>query len=169
MKTLSCLSILLLGASASAFAGTPNNGSMTLAGLKAKCVELSANEQLKPFKAIVTCNQVATVWRPGAEAADTIKVQNVKQIGASFSLKGYAVPFQMEAVEVQPSEAACSVLQQFKLTVPAVDIELDCAALAQVETIAALCSPVIEERVTADPTIQIEEPTGETFNTCSGH
>lgn len=168
MKTFS-MSVLAFGfaVSASAFAAQGGNqSSMNLEGLKNKCTELSANEQLKPFKAVVTCKQVTTEWRPAAESP-SVEVQNSKQIGASFSLKGYAVPFQAEDVEVGPATAACTVLEQYKLTVPAVDIELDCAGLQAVQKLADLCGPVIDERVTADPSIQIEEKTGATFNSCS--
>lgn len=167
MKTFS-LSVVAFGValSASAFAaqGT-NNGTMTLEGLKNKCTELSANEQLKPFKAVVTCKQVSTEWRPAQ--GQSIDIQNMKQIGASFSLKGYAVPFQAEDVEAGPTQVACSVHEQYKLTVPAVDIELDCAGLQAVQKLADLCGPAIDERVQADPSIQIEEATGVTFNSCS--
>ncbi|MDQ3233219.1 MAG: hypothetical protein M3Q07_15485, partial [Pseudobdellovibrionaceae bacterium] len=89
MKTFS-MSVLAFGlvASASGFAAQGGSQSqMTLEGLKNKCTELSANEQLKPFKAVVTCKQVSTEWRPAAEAP-SVEVQNTKQIGASFSLKG---------------------------------------------------------------------------------
>lgn len=169
MKTFS-MSVLALGFALSASAAYSAQGqgqsSMTLEGLKNKCTELSANEQLKPFKAVVTCKQVATEWRPSAESP-TIEVQNSKQIGASFSLKGYAVPFQAEDVQVGPATAACTVLDQYQLTVPAVDIELDCAGLQAVQSLADLCGPAIEERVTADPSIQIEEKTGATFNSCN--
>jgi len=177
MKTISSLSVLVLGlgVSASVFAaessgrggGSPGS-SMTLQDLKGKCMELSANEQLKPFKAVVSCKQVTTEWRPAAQSVDPVKIQNTKQIGASFSLKGYAVPFQIEQIEVSPSEAACHLLEQYTITVPAVDLELDCSALTQVQNLADLCSPAIEERVSADPGIAIEEATGESFNTCTG-
>jgi hypothetical protein len=168
MNTFS-MSVLAFGlvASASAFAAQGGSqSSMTLEGLKNKCTELSANEQLKPFKAVVTCKQVATQWRPSAEAP-SVEVQNSKQIGASFSLKGYAVPFQAEDVQVGPATAACTVLEQYKLTVPAVDIELDCNGLNAVQSLADLCGPVIDERLAADPSLQIEEPTGATFNSCN--
>jgi hypothetical protein len=168
MKTIS-MSVLAFGFALSASAYAAQGGSqssMTLQDLKNKCTELSANEQLKPFKAVVTCKQVSTEWRPAAESP-TIEVQNTKQIGASFSLKGYAVPFQAEDVEVGPATAACTVLEQYQLTVPAVDIELDCAGLNAVQSLADLCGPVIDERLTADPSIQIEEKTGATFNSCN--
>jgi hypothetical protein len=139
-----------------------------LQDLKSKCMELSANEQLKPFKAVVSCKQVASEWRPSAQPVDSIKIQNTKQIGASFSLKGYAVPFQLEEIAVSPSEAACHLLEQYTITVPAVDLELDCSALEQVQNLADLCGPAIEERFSADPALAIEEATGKTFNTCTG-
>jgi hypothetical protein len=48
----------------------------------------------------------------------------------------------------------------------AVDLELECDALDQVQTLTDLYAPAIDARVGADPSIQIEEPTGQTFNTC---
>jgi len=172
MKAFS--SVLALGfiLSASAYSAQsqqPAGESMTLDALKSKCTELQANEQLKPFKAVVTCKQVSTEWRPSQQLAPPVKVDNMKEIGASFSLKGYAVPFTAEEVEIAPAEAGCTVLEQFKLTVPAVDIELDCAGLEAVQKLADLCGPAIDERVTADPSIQVEEATGVIFNSCSRH
>lgn len=166
MKNLS-LSLVALALSTSAFAAGTGSGTLTLDSLKNKCTELSANDQLKPFKAIVTCKQVATEWRPAAAQAEPVQIENMKEIGASFALKGYAVPFQAEEVEAAPAQAACSVLEQYKLTVPAVDIELDCAGLQAVTKLADLCGPVIDERVKADPSIQIAEATGITFNSCN--
>jgi len=171
MKALSMSAVALgfiLSASAySAQAEQPTGEQMNLDALKSKCTELQANEQLKPFKAVVTCKQVTTQWRPSQQAAAPVSVPNTKEIGASFSLKGYAVPFTAEPVDIAPSEAGCTILEQFKLTVPAVDIELDCAGLEAVQKLADLCGPAIDERVTADPSIQVEEPTGLTFNSCT--
>lgn len=157
---------LLLTSSGIAHAGAGNT--LSLQGLKAKCNELQANEQLKPFKAVVSCKQVATEWRPASAAVAPVEVSNYKEIGASFSLKGYQVPFEAEPVQVGASFAACTALEEYSLTVPAVDIELECAALDAVESIADICGPAIDARVTADPSIVIEEPTGKKFNTCSG-
>ncbi|MCX6131312.1 MAG: hypothetical protein NTX25_19910 [Proteobacteria bacterium] len=171
MKKMNCLStVLFLGFTVSAFGGVNNrNTTLNLTALKAKCADLTANEQLKQFKAMVTCKQVLTEWRPSTKTADPIEMQNTKEIGAAFSLKGYTVPFQAEAVEVSPSLAACGAMEQVRVTVPAVDLELTCDALAQVEKLSDLCGPAIEERIKADPSIQVTEATGESFSSCQSH
>jgi hypothetical protein len=139
-----------------------------LSGIKSKCAELLQNEQLKPFKAVVSCKQVVTQWRPAKSQADALQVANFKEVGASFTLKGYEVPFKSEVLDLAPTPASCSTLEQVRLTVPTVDIELSCDALDNVQSIADICEPAIAERVDADPGIQNEELTGETFNSCSG-
>lgn len=171
MKILKLGSALALSFALSPFAiaaGSEQAQSMDLAGIKAKCSELLQNEQLKPFKAVVSCKQVVTQWRPAAAQADALQVANTKEIGASFNLKGYEVPFKSEALEMPSTFAACTTLEQIRLTVPAVDIELTCAALESVQSVADLCAPAIEERLDSDPGIQIVETTGQTFNSCSG-
>ncbi len=170
MKNIYSLSTLILSSSLSisALAAAPQNGSLTLAGLKAKCVELSGNEQLKPFKALVSCQQYSTEWRVSVQKADPIVLKNATKIGASFALKGYSVPFRAEEVLAPSTEVGCQQLDQYGLTVPSVDIELDCAALSTVDSLAAFCGPLIEERLKADPSLQIEEATGMSLNSCQG-
>ncbi len=172
MKILKLGSALALSLclSASAFAASAQQGqTMDLAGIKAKCSELLQNEQLKPFKAIVSCKQVLTQWRPAAAQADALQVANSKEIGASFNLKGYEVPFKSESMEMPSTPASCTTLEQVRTTIPAVDIELSCAALDSVQSVADICAPAIDERIEADPSIQIVELTGHTFNSCTGH
>lgn len=164
-RVMSALCTVSIALAPAAFAASSSQN-LELAELKVKCNELQANEQLKPFKAVVSCKQSATEWRPSASQAAPIEVANFKEIGASFSLKGYAVPFKSEAIEVAASFASCSVLEEVRKSVPAVDIELDCSALNEVESIAEICGPAIDARVEADPSIVIEEVTGKTFNSC---
>ena len=174
MKKVASVLVLVLGfgsSSASLMAGAvgagTNAGIVDLVGIKAKCNELLQNEQLKPFKALVSCSQVSMEWRPSRSlVSEPVQVANAKSIGASFQMKGYQVPFASENVPVAPALASCTTLEQVKITVPAVDLELECAALDQVQTLTDLCAPAIDARVGADPSIQIEEPTGQTFNTC---
>lgn len=142
---------------------------LNLPEFKAKCSELQANEQLKPFKAVMSCKQSSTEWRTSKATAPEVRIANFKEIGASFTLKGYEVPFESEAVEVLASFAPCSVMEEVRKTVPAVDIELGCEALSQVESIAELCGAEIDARVEADPDILIEELTGKTFNSCGAN
>jgi hypothetical protein len=142
---------------------------MTLGDLKAKCNELQANDQLKPFKAVVSCKKSTTEWRPAATAPGTTEeIANSGTIGASFTVKGFQVPFKSEAIDVPGQSIGCQTLEQIKKSVAAVDIELSCADLNAVTTIAALCGPAIDARVTADPSIVTEAPTGQVFDTCSG-
>jgi len=168
MKNIASASVFALGLGASSFAGLAQAVNLDLPGLKAKCAELSADEQLKPFKAVVTCKQVVTEWRPSSQTANPSTIANTKEIGASFSLKSYAVPFESESIDVSPSQYSCTILEQVKATVPAVDMELDCAALDQVQKLSDLCGPIIEERLAADPGIEVVEPTGKIFNSCTG-
>ncbi|MES2743871.1 MAG: hypothetical protein V4655_00530 [Bdellovibrionota bacterium] len=151
----------------SLFAASPSQN-LDLAGLKVKCNELQANEQLKPFKAVVSCKQTSTEWRPSQAEADPTQIANFKEVGASFTLKGYEVPFKSEAIEIPSSFVSCSILEQVRKSVPAVDIELSCEALNSVDSIADLCAPAIDARVDADPSIVFEELTGATYNSCSG-
>ena len=167
MKTISSLMILGLGMSGASYAGVRSGTALTLQDLKTKCVELTANEQLKPFKAKVTCSQVSNQWRRSAAAADPLKLENSNEIGATFNLKSFTVPAQAELVPLPATEIECQVWEQYKITTSAVDMELDCAALEAVENIAALCTPAIEERVKADPSVQVEEATGQKYNTCA--
>ena len=157
--------------SAHAFAATGSKDqTLDLVGLKSKCAELQQNEQLKPFKAVVSCNQVVTEWRTSTTLqADPVSIKNTRQIGASFTLKGYEVPFEAEVADIAPAFAPCSMMEQVRRTVPAVDIELSCEALAKVQSISEFCGPAINERLQADPSIQIEELTGRTFDSCKGH
>lgn len=168
MKRMVFTALSTFGLTLATGAFASSGQTLDLAGLKAKCNELQANEQLKPFKAVVSCKQVSTEWRPSAAQAAPVEVANFKEIGASFTLKGYDVPFKSEAIDVGASFASCSVLEQVRKTVPAVDIELSCEALDAVEGIADICGPAIDARVDADPSIVIEELTGETFNSCGG-
>lgn len=173
MKAISCLTLLAsLSASSTVFSV---NGSVSgnakfldLDGLKAKCAELSADEQLKPFKAVVSCRQTLLEWRPAEKQAAPVMIENVKQVGATLTLKSYSVPFQAEDVEVSPSQASCQLWEQHRITVPAVDIELDCDALAKVSSLTELCSPAIDQHLASDPAIQQIEATGNTFDSCRG-
>lgn len=159
-----------LSASPSGFAVSDSSKAqtMSLADLKAKCAELSADEQLKPFKALVSCKQTVKEWRPVGQAGESLMIENTKEIGASFSLKGYAVPFQSEEVAMAPAAIACQIYEQVQISVPAVDLDLSCDALTKVDKLSDLCAPAIEERIKADPGIQQIETTGKTFNTCQG-
>ncbi|RYZ60090.1 MAG: hypothetical protein EOP07_01920 [Proteobacteria bacterium] len=162
------VAIAIASGSTAMAAGAEGSQTLDLAGIKAKCAELLQNEQLKPFKAVVSCKQVVTQWRPAAAQADALQVANFKEVGATFTLKGYEVPFKSEVLDLAPTPASCSTLEQVRLTVPAVDIELACDALESVQNITDICQPAIAARVDADPSIQIEELTGETFNSCNG-
>ena len=145
------------------------NETMDLEALKAKCQELSSNQQLKPFSAIVTCREVSTEWREAEmDEPETIEISNAREIGASFRLKGFEVPYDGEVVAVEPTLAKCAVLEEYKLTISAVDIELSCEALQEVQSLAQLCSPAIEDRLSEDPNVLREEKTGRTFNSCVG-
>lgn len=87
----------------------------------------------------------------------------------TLTLKGYEVPLKAEVMDIARPAASRPTLEQVQLTVPAVDIELACAAFKSVENITDICEPAIAARVEADPAIQIESVTGKTFNFCTGN
>jgi hypothetical protein len=170
LKQSLTIGLMTLGfASAAAAQDGATTESLSLEELKAKCTELSSNQQLKPFNAVVTCREVSLEWREmQMEQPETIAIENAREIGATFRLKGFEVPYGSESVQVEPTVAACTVLEEYEITIPAVDVELSCDALNQVASLAELCTPAIEERIQDDPSIMQEQRTGRTFNTCVG-
>ncbi len=162
------LTVLVASLSGMAFAneGNVKGYGMTLDELKAKCVELSANQQIKPFKVQVTCSEVSKIWREGQPTQ--VAVDNSREVGATLRMKGFEVPYSGNTLPAGQTTANCSTLEQFQLTVPAVDIELSCDELTQINNLADFCAPHIDARVQADPGIVLSEPTGAKQNVCDG-
>jgi len=129
-------------------------------------LELSGNQQIKPFKAVVTCREVSYVWRQ-APSKETQALQNAREVGASIRMKGFETPYSGESVPVSPSQAQCVVMEKWKLSVPAVDTELTCDDLRSIEDITQFCLGQIDQRLQEDSSLMIEEATGERINTCS--
>ena len=83
-------------------------------------------------------------------------------------MKSFEFPFVGQAVQIDDTVANCEVLERYKVTVPAVDVELTCAELEEIQNFTEFCTPIIDERVEQDQGIMLEEKTGEVYNTCSG-
>lgn len=137
-----------------------------LSSLKDKCAELTANQQIKPPKVQITCSQISHVWKPAKGAQKLLP--NIREIGASARMKNFEVPFYGVSHEIEGTTTDCAILERYKESVPAVDIELTCEQLEQIQDLNEYCTPKIEERVQQDPGIVLSEKTGETYNTCSG-
>lgn len=161
--------LLTLGCMAPTGSTLDANQSFDLNDLKNKCTELAQNQQLKPFSATVSCREVSYEWRKmQMQNPINITINNRREVGATVRLKSFQVPYSSESVMVAPTPADCTVLEEIKMVVPAVDIELSCADVQQVDSIANLCGPAITERLTDDPSIIRETRTGRMFNTCFG-
>src|SRR5688500_7167837 len=103
-------------ASFSAYAGDQGQAStIDLVGLKAKCFDLRANDQLREFKVEVTCREVGYQWKQAAPSQ--FELPNVGERGAGFVMKTYNVPFSAEAIDVAPTHASCTVLERWKYTI----------------------------------------------------
>lgn len=139
--------------------------SMTsLAELKAKCVELNANQQIKPFKIQVTCSQTEYVWKPVSESS--VSLPNQLEVGASLRMKNFEVPYAGQLVDTAATQAACPVFQRVKNMVPAVDVELTCDEVNAVTDLATFCGPHIKDRVANDPGIVVSEATDQQYSLC---
>lgn len=153
-------------ASMTAFAGGDSAANLDLQGLKDKCVELQGNQQLKPFKAQVTCREIAYIWQKGEVTPLTLK--NEREVGGAVRMKNFGVPYQAGPAAIADSSASCEILHKFKRVVPAVDVELSCDELLAIEDLSTFCTPIIDARVAEDPSIVTFEKTSEIYNTCSG-
>jgi hypothetical protein len=71
---------------------------VTLEGLQSKCAEFVANDQLRPVKVTITCDQLSYMWRAGKPTAS--ELANTRSIGAKVRVKGMEV-----AHEFYPAEA----------------------------------------------------------------
>jgi len=139
---------------------------MDFSSLKAKCLELSSNQQLKPFKAIVSCKEVSYVWREAKEQTRKT-LQNSRQIGSSIRMKGFETPEQEVGVPIEDSNARCTVMEKWKRTVPSVDAELSCDELNNVADLTQYCFHQVTQRVEEDSSLAVEEATGERLDTCT--
>jgi hypothetical protein len=155
--------VLALGASLPAVGY--GEDTLDLAGLKAKCAELTQNSQLKPFKIQVTCRQEIQQWRSAPSAEKPLT--NVRTVGGSLRMKNYDVGFVDGAQPITDTAAPCAVVEKWKSVVPAVDLEISCDELTPIENISDYCTPIIEQRIQEDPSIVTEASTGEMYNTCA--
>ena len=167
MKLRSLLPVVLLS-STFAMAGPDQEqkGSQQLEALKDKCADLLANQQIKPFKIQVTCSETSHVWKMAKPGA--FGLPNLREVGASARMKNFEFPFVGNQVAAADTTASCHMLERYKITVPAVDVELSCAELDAIDNFTEFCTPIINERVKQDPGIVLAEKTGEIYSTCAG-
>jgi hypothetical protein len=159
-------SLAMADASQQGSQGAVGQESAQLTSLKDKCAELTANQQIKPFKIQVTCSETSFVWKPAQPSE--FRLPNLREVGASARMKSFEFPFVGGAVQIDDTVANCEVLERHKVTIPAVDVELTCAELEEIQNFTDFCTPIIDERVEQDQGIMLTEKTGEVYNTCSG-
>ena len=161
---------LSLGAFGSAFAGNSDVDtvdSMDLDGLKAKCVELASDRQIKPFTTTVTCRDVRRVWE-ASEPTDMM-LPNTRSTGGAFRMKQFAVDYTDAPVAIDHSSATCNSFTKYVYTVDGIDSPaLSCDDLLAINDVTTYCQGVIADELDRDPSIQSIVKTDETYNTCSG-
>ena len=161
---------LSLGAFSAAFAGSSDVDtvdSMDLDGLKAKCVELAADRQIKPFTTTVTCRDVRRVWE--ASEPTSMMLPNSRSTGGAFRMKQFGVDYTDAPVAILPSSAVCNSFTQYVYTIDGIDSpDLSCDDLLAIDDVTTYCQGVIADELDRDPSIQSAEKTGETYNTCKG-
>lgn len=165
MRLSKMITALLLAGTFSGVSMAKDSAATGLQALKAVCDELSANEQLKPFKVTVTCRHSALTWKD--TGVSSVKLPNSREISAAFRVKQYASETSPVAVAADQTPASCTVLEKFKSTA-LVDVSLSCQELKQVLDVTSFCQDAIDARLEENPAQFVEVSTGETFNTCSG-
>jgi hypothetical protein len=137
---------------------------VTLDDLRAKCAEFAADDQLKPVKAVVTCNQLSYVWVPAA--AKPGQLANTLNVGASVQMKGFHVNEQLFPVATDATPVQCLNFVKMERKVGNIDVEMQCADLDNITDLSAFCQPIIADRLAADPGLLTERPTSETQSFC---
>ncbi len=137
---------------------------VTLEDLRAKCAELSANDQLKPIKATVTCSELSYVWVAGQSKPASL--ENSRNLGARVIMKGFEVeqrffPTQQEATPIQ-----CQQFVKIERKVDNIDVEMACAELNNIKDLGDFCNPVIAQRTSEDPSLRTERQTSEVISIC---
>ena len=161
----SIFSCISLGARAD-FVGNVGTD-LDLAGLKAKCAELSGNQQLKPFNAVISCSSKTTFWKVVTfDKNPKFKMKNTHEYGVAARMKGYQMPYQVIPTPIGPTEAPCVVLEKWTATVPAIEVELSCDKLSKLESFVDVCQPLIEKNRKENPSLSIMEKGAQVFNSC---
>lgn len=159
------ITALFLAGTFGGVASAKETAAAGLQSLKAVCDELSANDQLKPFKVTVTCRHSALTWKDVGESS--VNLPNSREISAAFRVKQYSSETSPVAVAAEKTPASCTVLEKFKSTA-LVDVSLSCQELKEVSDVTSFCQDAIDARLEENPAQFVEVPTGETFNTCTG-
>jgi hypothetical protein len=164
---LLCVGVAICCSSGQGFsqAGGAPGQALDLDGLKAKCAELTGNEQLKPFAAVISCSSRETFWKESAERPP-FQLNNSLEYGISVKMKGLQMPFTTVADTTTPTEGTCTVFEKWSRTIPDIETKKTCAEIMAVNDLTELCKPFLAASVTENPSLLMEEKTGELFNSC---
>ena len=133
-----CIAMVFSLASWNAFSeqGSDTTKKFDLAWLKAKCVELTANEQLKPFSAIISCSSKSTFWKQVSdEPPQMFKMVNTQVYGVAAKMKGFQLPYREIAETLPPTEAPCVVMEKWTRTVPEIETKKSCEEIMAVNSV----------------------------------
>lgn len=144
--------------------GQDEHYGVNLEDLRAKCAELSANDQLKPIKATVTCNELSSVWVAGQ--SKPAQLENSRNVGARVIMKGFEVQQRFYPAQQEATQIACQQFVKVERKVDNIDVEMACAELNAIQDLGEFCKPVIEARVGEDPSLRTERQTDEVLSVC---
>ena len=156
----------LTGWSTFAVSGENQSTNLDLAGLKAKCVELSGNQQLKPFNVVITCSSKTSFWRLVPPGKQNFTMQNYMEYGVSARMKSYQMPAQWISSPIADTQAPCVLLEKWTRTVPALTVELTCDKLLALNSFVDICKPTIDGNLADNPSLAIDQKADEVFNSC---
>lgn len=170
---LGTLSSMLLIHGAALATGNQQHQMDDLEQFKSKCLQMQANEQLKPFSVDVSCQEISYLWKPAtndkgeAQQQQQISVDNDCEIGGTVRFKHLELNYQGGKVDINQSSTPCGVLERWKKTIPSVDVKIDCQALNDIQSIQSYCQQIVKQREQKDAGIAQYEKTGEYISTCA--
>jgi hypothetical protein len=137
---------------------------VTLEGLQAKCAEFVANDQLRPVKVTITCDQLGYVWREAEPEAS--QLANTLSVGAKVRAKGMEVAHEFFPTATEATPVSCMKFVKVEQKVGNVDQEITCAELPRITDLLSFCQPVIADRIAQDPGALTERVTEEVISIC---
>lgn len=137
---------------------------VSLDELRAKCAELTRNDQLKPIKATITCNQLQYEWVSANPSSATLP--NTLNVGAAVRMKGFEVAHQFYPQDSSPTQIECQQFKKVEKKVDNIDVEIMCGELEAIQDLATYCKPIIADRVAQDPALLVVRDTAETQSLC---
>ena len=164
-KIIGICACLASGGAFAAFVENQSTG-LDLAGLKAKCVELSGNQQLKPFNAVITCSSKTAFWRLVPSGKNMFTMKNYMEYVVSAKMKSYSMPAQTISSPIADTSAPCVILEKWTRTVPAITVELSCDKLMSIQSFVDVCKPTLDRNLADNPSLAIDEKADEVFNSC---